>query len=85
MLDAPQAAHWCDVIRRAISETEFIGSNGPFHITCSFGVAEWPAGETLRNALKQADKALMLAKSSGRNQVIVADFATIEPVRISAA
>lgn len=85
VLDAPQAAHWCDVIRRAIAETSFVGASGPFHVTCSFGVAEWPAGQTLRNALKRADKALMLAKSRGRNQVLVAETAAFEPVRISAA
>ncbi len=73
VLDAPQAAHWCDVIRRAIEATQFVGAAGPFHVTCSLGVSDWPAGQTLRNALKQADKALMLAKSRGRNQVLLAE------------
>jgi two-component system, cell cycle response regulator len=73
ILGAVEAAHWCETIRRNISEHAFTGTNGPFHITCSFGVSEWPASESLRHALKQADRALMQAKTRGRNQVVTAE------------
>lgn len=72
ILSATEAAHWCETIRQSIAAHEFMGAHGPFHVSCSFGVAEWPASDTLRSTLKHADLALMQAKSRGRNQVVIA-------------
>lgn len=79
VLDAEQAAHWCEVIRKAIADCEFEGCGQPFQATCSFGVSAWSADEPLSAALKRADQALMAAKRNGRNQVHVASSATLAP------
>ena len=68
---AELGAEWCDETRAAIAAREFPGPQGSFHITCSFGVSEWNAGETLSEALKRADIALYEAKKTGRNRVVV--------------
>ena len=39
--------------------------------TASFGVSEWSPGLTSEQALGQADAALMMAKESGRNRVVI--------------
>ena len=38
-------------------------------LTCSFGVAQMAPGDSIRTLTERADKALYLAKSSGRNRV----------------
>ncbi len=73
VLDAAQAAHWCDVIRTNIAAHGFEHADGTFNATCSFGVTAWKPGESLGAALQRADLALMTAKRSGRNQVRNAD------------
>lgn len=42
-------------------------------ITASFGVATEEMGETFDNLIRRADQALLAAKESGRNRVIMAD------------
>ena len=42
---------------------------GPVMFTCSFGVSEWQPGQSFDMALQQADAALYVAKSEGRDQV----------------
>jgi diguanylate cyclase (GGDEF)-like protein len=42
------------------------------HVTCSAGVAEHRAGETIAQTLLRADRALYRAKSQGRNRVALA-------------
>lgn len=39
------------------------------NVTCSFGVAEYAAGDTSESLLKKADEALYLSKHNGRNTV----------------
>ncbi|MCU0885042.1 MAG: GGDEF domain-containing protein [Beijerinckiaceae bacterium] len=41
---------------------------GPIALTCSFGLAAWPRGTSIDEALRQADTALYAAKAAGRNQ-----------------
>lgn len=57
-------------LRAAIAANEVQAINGPvLHITASFGVAALKAGQTVEVSIDQADKALYLAKSQGRNRV----------------
>ena len=42
-------------------------------VTCSFGLSKFTLGESLEVTIDKADKALYLAKESGRNQVKVND------------
>jgi two-component system, cell cycle response regulator len=42
-------------------------------LTCSLGVSEWHAGESVDDMLRRADMALYTAKRSGRDQVVRAD------------
>jgi two-component system cell cycle response regulator len=72
VLEPREAAHWCEVIRTAVAGHAFHADAGPFHVTCSFGVANWSAGQPLEAALRHADRALLTAKRNGRNQVILA-------------
>lgn len=60
------AAHLAEKLRRFIEELE-IDTVG--HITASFGVAEVQIGETMKDVIKRADKALYAAKKLGRNCV----------------
>lgn len=78
VLGAEQAAHWCEVIRQAVASHEFRSGSEVFHVTCSFGVSAWSPDEPLSAALQRADRALMLAKRSGRNQVQIAAPAELE-------
>ena len=63
--DALQLAERC---RRAI-EQAFNATEIPLCCTVSIGAAQWSAGMTLQQLIKQADDALYKAKSSGRNCV----------------
>ena len=52
-------------------------ANVPFDlvgtVSASFGVAEWNQNEDGRALINRADKALYVAKQSGRNRVVRAD------------
>lgn len=59
-----------DRIRRENAGLEFDSDDGPFKITCSFGVAHLNSGcKNETQFLQNADKALYNAKNNGRNQV----------------
>lgn len=57
-------------LRSIIAQAEFSYVDGP--ITCSFGLAEYQADETVRDIFTRADSALYRAKNAGRNRVEVA-------------
>lgn len=57
----------------ALRSLRFDHKAGRFGITCSFGVAEWEAGDTIDRLLRRADVALYEAKNSGRDRIIASD------------
>jgi diguanylate cyclase (GGDEF)-like protein len=66
-----KAAELAEKLRHKILQTNFIPED-PVSITASFGVATLPPGGSFEEAFRQADEALYLAKSRGRNCVVAA-------------
>lgn len=79
MADAVQLA---DELRKAVAALT-VGS-ARVALTCSFGVSEWRAGDTIDPLLKRADMALYDAKLGGRNRVIAADHPAVASTYSSA-
>ena len=67
-----RAADLAEKLRHKIMETNFIPEN-PLPITASFGVATSADGQGFEDVFRQADQALYLAKSRGRNCVVAAN------------
>jgi diguanylate cyclase (GGDEF)-like protein len=65
------AAELAEKLRQRIKDTNFIPDD-PFPITASFGVATSQGGQNFEDVFRQADEALYLAKSRGRNCVVAA-------------
>jgi two-component system cell cycle response regulator len=59
-------------IRSAVEAYEFRIPGGTIRKTISIGVEEFPGkeGQDIRDAIKEADKALYRAKKDGRNQIV---------------
>jgi len=66
-----KAAELAEKLRQRIAQTNFIPED-PLSITASFGVAASHAEQNFEDAFRQADEALYLAKSRGRNCVVAA-------------
>lgn len=66
-----KAANLAEKLRERIMQTNFIPED-PIAVTASFGVATSAAGANFDDAFRQADQALYLAKSRGRNCVVAA-------------
>jgi len=66
------AADLAEKLRHKIMETNFIPED-PLPITASFGVATSGVDQGFEDAFRQADQALYLAKSRGRNCVVAAN------------
>ena len=66
-----KAASLAEKLRERILQTNFLPED-PLSVTASFGVATSAAGGNFDDAFRQADQALYLAKSRGRNCVVVA-------------
>ena len=63
------AASRAETLRRKVSETPQ-SSLGNKRITASFGVTELQNGDNPESMLRRADRALLMAKEQGRNQVV---------------
>jgi diguanylate cyclase (GGDEF)-like protein len=59
-----------EAVRGKIADVPF-GQVG--HVSASFGVAEWNHAESARDLIARADKALYVAKQTGRNKVVRAE------------
>jgi two-component system cell cycle response regulator len=66
------AAAVAERLRCAVAREDFVGSDGVFRVSCSFGLSEWRDGDTVDTLLKRADVALYQAKSTGRNRLVLA-------------
>jgi diguanylate cyclase (GGDEF)-like protein len=66
-----KAAELAEKLRQKIAQMNFIPDD-PLSITASFGVAASHAEQNFEDAFRQADEALYLAKSRGRNCVVAA-------------
>jgi diguanylate cyclase (GGDEF)-like protein len=66
-----RAGDLAEKLRHKIMETNFIPED-PIAVTASFGVAVSNADRNFEDAFRQADQALYLAKSRGRNCVVAA-------------
>lgn len=67
--DVVSATRRAEAIRLAVEETELSMLDNT-HITASFGVTEMQMGDTAESVFARADRALLQAKDTGRNQVI---------------
>lgn len=68
-VNANQAFHLLDHIREKIATVPFnIGLQDPLHITVSCGIAVLDPSTTIEESIDQTDKALYLAKTSGKSQ-----------------
>ncbi|MCX7823016.1 MAG: diguanylate cyclase [Syntrophobacterales bacterium] len=56
--------------RVAVEMEEFPGLPEGYRVTASFGVTEYSLGENLDSLLSRADRALYMAKKSGKNRVV---------------
>lgn len=66
-----KAADLAEKLRHRILQTNFIPED-PIAVTASFGVATARTGDSFEDVFNQADQALYLAKSRGRNCVVAA-------------
>ena len=65
------AAQVAERVRELLESAAFADGNGDvIPVTASFGVANYTTGETLEQVVDRADRAMYLAKSSGRNRVV---------------
>jgi two-component system cell cycle response regulator len=64
------AATWCEETLQALAETTFTVAEQPHRLTASCGLSEVTAGETLEVVQARVQRALQLAKASGRNCVV---------------
>jgi two-component system, cell cycle response regulator len=70
--DLPAGVARAEQLRATLSSLRFETEPGIVSTTCSFGVAEWHAGESVDRLLKRADTALYQAKNGGRDRVVSA-------------
>ena len=66
--EAQEALKLAERIRAGIAETSFADAG---KITVSIGVAQWQKGNSRRDLLERADRAMYAAKQAGRDQINV--------------
>jgi len=64
------AATWCEEALKALADTSFTVADQQHRLTASCGLTEVTAGETLEIVHARVQRALQLAKASGRNCVV---------------
>ncbi|MEP6716153.1 MAG: diguanylate cyclase [Terriglobia bacterium] len=68
-----EACTLVEIIRRQLSDEIFVASDKVFHVTCSFGIAEFHSGHIQPDDLiAEADRFLYMAKGGGRNKTYAA-------------
>ena len=82
--DMTKAATIAEMLRGRIAALRIPASGEHLSLTCSFGIGEWRAGDSIDTMLKRADMALYEAKLAGRDRVVVADQAFASPSYSSA-
>ena len=60
-------------LQRSIRALRFHHDGQTFGITCSFGIAEWEADDTIDLMLRRADLAMYEAKNTGRDRIVASD------------
>jgi diguanylate cyclase (GGDEF)-like protein/PAS domain S-box-containing protein len=72
--DCAGAVHFAERVRTAIADTPVQTKEGPIHVTLSLGVAsmEAPKEHAMNSMIREADRALYVAKESGRNRTVSA-------------
>ncbi|MEO0881706.1 MAG: GGDEF domain-containing protein [Pseudomonadota bacterium] len=58
-------------LRRAIEELNVYNGGDTINVTASFGITQLSSSKTFEQAIRQADRALYMAKRSGRNTTII--------------
>jgi diguanylate cyclase (GGDEF)-like protein len=74
--DLSDAVDIAQEFRRSVEGLKIFAGEKQVAVTCSLGVAEWEAGDTIDTLLRRADLALYEAKRTGRNKFVVADTYT---------
>ena len=82
--DLQAARDIIDRLREELGSLPFDGNGqGPFRVTVSFGVAPLDANAPVEQSIDRADKALYVAKTTGRNRVVKWDASMAgEPVEM---
>mgnify|MGYP000925845942 CR=1 FL=1 len=68
---APQAAGLTEQIRDEVERKVFSTHHAAFHLTMTFGITAYQAGDTLDILINRADQALYEGKNAGRNRLVV--------------
>jgi len=61
----------CERLRKAIEELKFKADGEDVNVTVSFGVAQAKDTDTVDSLYERADRALYMAKRSGKNRVVI--------------
>lgn len=76
--DRAQAVALAERIRQAVGQLRFDGVHGPFSVTLSLGIAEFPThASELAELIEFADQALYAAKRGGRNRSVMYSSAEV--------
>jgi len=69
--NAADALSFCERLRQETEDREFGFGDTTIRVTVSMGIAEFRASDSLESLVERADKALYVAKNTGRNRVVV--------------